>query len=153
MSIAKNLSGLRASLPEGVTLVAVSKTHPPEAIMEAYGAGQRIFGENRPQEMAAKQPLLPADIRWHQIGHLQTNKVKLIAPFVEVIHSVDSARLAIEIEFRIDTRPLPAQRIRKDEAGLRHGHFGFGRLRRGTPFFGVLRSILVSFGMYYGGVI
>ena len=106
MSIAKNLSGLRASLPEGVTLVAVSKTHPPEAIMEAYGAGQRIFGENRPQEMAAKRAVLaalpdpPADIRWHQIGHLQTNKVKLIAPFVEVIHSVDSARLAIEISRR-----------------------------------------------------
>ncbi len=103
MSIAKNLSGLRASLPEGVTLVAVSKTHPPEAIMEAYGAGQRIFGENRPQEMAAKRAVLaalpdpPADIRWHQIGHLQTNKVKLIAPFVE---SVDSARLAIEISRR-----------------------------------------------------
>ena len=68
--------------------------------MEAYGAGQRIFGENRPQEMAAKQLLLPADIRWHQIGHLQTNKVKLIAPFVEVIHSVDSARLAVEISRR-----------------------------------------------------
>jgi pyridoxal phosphate enzyme (YggS family) len=103
MSIAKNLSDLRASLPAGVTLVAVSKTHPVEAILEAYGAGQRIFGENRPQEMAAKRAVLaalsdsPADIRWHQIGHLQTNKVKLIAPFVDMIHSLDSARLAVEI--------------------------------------------------------
>ena len=103
MSIAKNLSQLCAALPEGVTLVAVSKTHPAEAVMEAYAAGQRVFGENRPQEMAAKHALLatlpdpPADIRWHQIGHLQTNKVRLIAPFVEMIHSVDSARLAGEI--------------------------------------------------------
>jgi pyridoxal phosphate enzyme (YggS family) len=103
MSIAKNLSDLRVSLPAGVTLVAVSKTHPVEAILEAYCAGQRVFGENRPQEMAAKRVSLaalpdpPADIRWHQIGHLQTNKVKLIAPFVDMIHSVDSARLAVEI--------------------------------------------------------
>lgn len=100
MSVVKNLSELRAALPAGVTLVAVSKTHTPAVIMEAYAAGQRIFGENRPQEMAAKQAVLPADIRWHQIGHLQTNKVKLIAPFVDTIHSVDSARLAVEISRR-----------------------------------------------------
>lgn len=97
MSIAKNLSELRATLPAGVTLVTVSKTHPAEAIMAAYDAGQRVFGENRPQEMAAKQALLPPDILWHQIGHLQTNKVKLIAPFVSMIHSADSARLLCEI--------------------------------------------------------
>jgi pyridoxal phosphate enzyme (YggS family) len=103
MSIAKNLAELRATLPAGVMLVAVSKTHPPEAVMEAYNAGQRDFGENRPQEMAAKRAALaalpdpPSDIRWHQIGHLQTNKVKLIAPFVSLIHSVDSARLLREI--------------------------------------------------------
>ncbi len=100
MSIAKNLAELRALLPEGVTLVAVSKTHPVGTIMEAYDAGQRVFGENRPQEMAAKQTALPADIQWHQIGHLQTNKVRLIAPFVSMIHSVDSARLAREISRR-----------------------------------------------------
>lgn len=76
----------------------VSKTHPPELVMEAYEAGQRVFGENRPQEMHSKWGVLPSDIRWHQIGHLQTNKVKLIAPFVEMIHSVDSARLACEID-------------------------------------------------------
>jgi pyridoxal phosphate enzyme (YggS family) len=106
MSVAKNISDVCAALPEGVTLVAVSKTHPPEAIMEAYDAGQRIFGENRPQEMAAKRAALatlpnpPSDIRWHQIGHLQTNKVKLIAPFVDMIHSLDSERLAVEISRR-----------------------------------------------------
>jgi pyridoxal phosphate enzyme (YggS family) len=100
VSIAENFQKLSASLPRGVTLVAVSKTHPVEAIMEAYRAGARIFGENRPQEMAAKQPLLPADILWHQIGHLQTNKVRLIAPFVSLVHSLDSARLAVEISRR-----------------------------------------------------
>ncbi len=100
MSIAENLEELRAALPPGVTLVAVSKTHPPEAIMAAYDAGQRVFGENRPQEMAAKQAVLPADILWHQIGHLQTNKVRLIAPFVSFVHSADSARLIAEISRR-----------------------------------------------------
>ncbi len=103
MSIAQNIEKLRVALPAGVQLVAVSKTHPAEAVMEAYAAGQRVFGENRPQEMAAKRaaisalPSAPSDIRWHQIGHLQTNKVRLIAPFVDLIHSVDSARLAAEI--------------------------------------------------------
>jgi pyridoxal phosphate enzyme (YggS family) len=81
-----------------VELVSVSKTHPPEVIAEAYEAGQRVFGENRPQEMHAKWEVLPADIRWHQIGHLQTNKVRLIAPFVEMIHSADSARLIATID-------------------------------------------------------
>jgi pyridoxal phosphate enzyme (YggS family) len=78
--------------------VAVSKTHPAELILEAYEAGQRVFGENRPQELVAKQRVLPSDIRWHQIGHLQTNKVRLIAPFVAMIHSVDSARLIATID-------------------------------------------------------
>ena len=93
MSVQTNLTAIRNSLPATVTLVAVSKTHPVEAIQAAYEAGQRIFGENRPQEMAAKQSVLPSDIRWHMIGHLQTNKVRLIAPFVDMIHSVDSERL------------------------------------------------------------
>lgn len=88
---------LKASLPGGVTLVAVSKTHPAEAIMQVYDAGQRVFGENRPQEMKAKYDLLPKDIRWHMIGHLQTNKVKYIAPFVDMIQSVDSDRLLVVI--------------------------------------------------------
>ncbi len=98
MSIATQLREIRASLPEGVTLVAVSKTHPAEAIAEAYRAGQRIFGESRPQELKAKWEALPRDIEWHMIGHLQTNKVRMIMPSVALIHSVDSERLVREIE-------------------------------------------------------
>lgn len=94
MTIEHQLSFVRGRLPAGVTLVAVSKTHPAEAILRAYGAGQRIFGESRPQELREKYEALPKDIEWHMIGHLQTNKVKYIAPFVALIHSVDSARLA-----------------------------------------------------------
>lgn len=98
MSIRAQIEELRASLPEDVTLVAVSKFHPVEALREAYEAGQRIFGESRPQEMVAKQPQLPDDVEWHMIGHLQTNKVKYIAPFVALIHSVDSERVVAEID-------------------------------------------------------
>lgn len=97
-TIADNLARIRAGLPEGVTLVAVSKFHPAEAIREAYEAGQRIFGESRPQELAAKHALLPDDIEWHLIGHLQTNKVKTVVPFVSLIHSVDSWRLAETVD-------------------------------------------------------
>lgn len=89
------------------TLVAVSKTHPPERIMKIYRQGQRIFGENRAQEMLEKHAALPADIEWHLIGHLQTNKVKLIAPFVRMIHSVDSLRLLQEI----DKQALKSSRV------------------------------------------
>ncbi|MBO5881806.1 MAG: YggS family pyridoxal phosphate-dependent enzyme [Alistipes sp.] len=98
MSIKQRLEQIRATLPEGVSLVAVSKFHPAERVLEAYEAGQRLFGENRPQEMAAKAQQLPKDIEWHMIGHLQTNKVKMIAPFVSLIASVDSDRLIVEIE-------------------------------------------------------
>lgn len=98
MSIARQLSFVKNTLPEGVTLVAVSKTHPAAIIREAYNAGQRVFGESRPQEMCSKFEELPKDIEWHMIGHLQTNKVKYIAPFVRLIHSVDSARLAETIQ-------------------------------------------------------
>ena len=98
MSIAYQLSFVRGTLPEDVTLVAVSKTHPAGAIREAYDAGHRIFGESRPQELREKYDVLPKDIEWHMIGHLQTNKVKYIAPFVSLIHSVDSARLAGTIQ-------------------------------------------------------
>lgn len=98
MSVKSQLERVRATLPEGVTLVAVSKTHPVEAIAEAYEAGQRVFGESRPQELRAKYEALPRDIEWHMIGHLQTNKIKYIAPFVSLIHSVDSERLAEAIQ-------------------------------------------------------
>lgn len=100
MSVKSQLERVRATLPEGVTLVAVSKTHPIEAIAEAYEAGQRVFGESRPQELRAKYEALPHDIEWHMIGHLQTNKIKYIAPFVAMIHSVDSERLAEAIQMQ-----------------------------------------------------
>ena len=93
MSVASKISEIRAALPSGVTLVAVSKFHSAEAILEAYGAGQRIFGESRVQELKLKAQSLPKDIEWHMIGHLQTNKVRAIAPFVSLVHSVDSQRL------------------------------------------------------------
>lgn len=98
MTIKERLERILATLPEGVQLVAVSKFHPAERLQEAYDAGQRIFGESRPQEMAAKAEALPKDIVWTMIGHLQTNKVKMIAPFVSMIASVDSERLIEEIE-------------------------------------------------------
>ena len=98
MAIAEKLNEIKASLPAGVTLVAVSKTHPMEAVEEAYAAGQRIFGESRPQELKAKAEALPRDIEWHMIGHLQTNKVRMLMPYVTLIHSVDSERLVREIE-------------------------------------------------------
>ena len=97
MNVRDNLSKLRASLPDGVKLVAVSKFHSVATIQEAYDAGQRIFGENRVQELIAKQPVLPGDIEWHFIGSLQTNKVKYIAPFISMIQSVDSLKLMQEI--------------------------------------------------------
>ena len=95
--IAEQLQQIKSSLPEKVTLVAVSKTKPVEDLLEAYNAGQRIFGENKVQEMCDKHDALPKDIEWHLIGHLQTNKVKYIAPFVALIHGVDSLKLLQEI--------------------------------------------------------
>lgn len=95
--IAEKIRKIKAALPEAVTLIAVSKYHPNEDVMEAYAAGQRIFGENIVQEMRQKQQDLPKDIQWHFIGHLQKNKIKYIAPFVAMIHSVDSLELLQEI--------------------------------------------------------
>lgn len=95
--ISEQLHEITRSIPAHVTLVAVSKTKPVSAILEAYDAGQRHFGENKVQEMMDKYPQLPKDIHWHLIGHLQTNKVKYIAPFVSLIHSVDSFKLLLEI--------------------------------------------------------
>ncbi|MEA3445069.1 MAG: YggS family pyridoxal phosphate-dependent enzyme [Bacteroidota bacterium] len=93
MSIKKNLEPILNSLPTGVKLITVSKTKPNEQIMEAYDTGIRIFGESKPQELSRKWSELPKDIEWHIIGHLQTNKVKYIAPFVSVVHAVDSLKL------------------------------------------------------------
>ena len=92
-----NLQKVRASLPEGVTLVAISKFHPAEYITAAYNAGQRVFGESREQELTVKVAVLPKDIEWHFIGHLQTNKVKYIAPYISMIEAVDSLKLLREI--------------------------------------------------------
>lgn len=98
MSIKDNLTSIKNELPKGVTLVAVSKTKPNEDILEAYGAGHRIFGENKVQEMVAKWEELPKDIEWHMIGHVQRNKVKYMAEFVSLIHGVDSLKLLKEID-------------------------------------------------------
>ena len=97
MGIAEEIKQITANLPKDVRLIAVSKFHPVEAMMEAYDAGQRLFGENKVQEMTTKHEALPADIQWHFIGHLQTNKVKYIAPFVAMIHSIDSLHLLEEV--------------------------------------------------------
>lgn len=105
--IADNLRLLKSQVPETVTLVAVSKTKPVSDILEAYEAGQKVFGENKAQELAAKHESLPKDIQWHMIGHLQRNKVKYIAPFVALIHSVENESLLEEI----DKQALKNQRV------------------------------------------
>ena len=98
MKIAENLKQLKKEIPENVSLVAVSKTKSVESIQEAYNAGQRDFGENKVQEMVQKWEALPRDIQWHMIGHVQRNKVKYMAPFVHLIHGVDTQKLLLEIE-------------------------------------------------------
>jgi pyridoxal phosphate enzyme (YggS family) len=98
MSIAQSIQALHSSLPQGVSLLAISKYQPIEALQEAYDAGQRMFGENHILEMAAKAEALPKDIEWHFTGHVQTNKIKYMAPFVSLIHAVDSYRLLREID-------------------------------------------------------
>ncbi len=97
MSIAENLLKIKSALPENISLVAVSKTKSAEEILQAYSSGQRVFGENRIQEMVEKQAILPKDIQWHMIGHVQRNKVKYMAPFVDLIHGVDSLKLLKEV--------------------------------------------------------
>jgi hypothetical protein len=97
MSVADNIKELKAELPKGVRLIAVSKYHPKEMIEEAYNAGQRVFGENKVQEMTAKHDCLPNDIEWHFIGHLQSNKIKYMASYVAMIHSIDSYKLLAEV--------------------------------------------------------
>lgn len=106
-TIQANLREVLSGLPAGVRLVAVSKFHPKEALEEAYAAGQRIFGESHVQEMSRKQEMLPKDIEWHFIGHLQTNKVKYLAPYVAMIHAIDSYRLLAEV----DRQAAKAERV------------------------------------------
>lgn len=124
-TIRENITRLRASLPEGVKLVAVSKFHPAEAIREAYDAGQRVFGESRVQELVAKRPQLPQDIQWHFIGHLQTNKVKALIGNVDLIESVDSERLLdliddLSVKAGVVTRVLMQVHVAREET-----KFGF----------------------------
>lgn len=109
MSVAENIRRIAAGLPENVRLIAVSKTKPVELLKEAYECGQRAFGENKVQEMVAKYEVLPNDIEWHFIGHLQTNKVKYMTPFVHLIHGVDSFKLlkTIDAEARKVNRVIP----------------------------------------------
>lgn len=107
MSVSKNIQKIKKELPIGVELVAVSKTQSHHKIKEAYDSGHRIFGENKVQEIVEKYEILPKDIKWHMIGHLQSNKVKYIAPFIDLIHAVDSEKLLKEI----DKRALQNNRI------------------------------------------
>lgn len=95
--IGEKINAIRATLPQGVTLIAVSKYHPAETVQAAYDAGQRDFGESKAQDLTTKHEILPKDINWHFIGHLQTNKVKYIAPFIHLIHSIDSYKLLCEV--------------------------------------------------------
>lgn len=123
--IADNLRQLRSEMPEGVTLVAVSKFHPVEAVREAYDAGQRIFGESRVQELLAKQPQLPDDIQWHFIGHLQTNKVRHIIGRTSLIESIDTERLLSIVDSEsaragVTTRVLMQLHVAREET-----KFGF----------------------------
>ena len=123
-SIVENLKEIAGSLPEGVKLVAVSKTKPVEAIEEAYEAGQRVFGENRVQELAEKYEILPKDIEWHMIGHLQRNKVKYIIDKVDLIHSVDSVKLAETIEKEATKHNLTANILIEVNVAQEESKFG-----------------------------
>lgn len=146
--IADRLNGIRSKLPQGVELVAVSKFHPVEAIMEAYEAGQRVFGESRPQELSAKVPLLPSDVRWHFIGHLQTNKLKMVLPYVSMVQSVDSVRLleAIDSWGRENGRVIPV---------LLELHLGAEETKQGfheEEILDILFNVAGSDGRKYPGV-
>ncbi len=126
MSISSNLKEIKKSLPNEVTLVAVSKTKPNSDIQEAYQAGHRIFGENKVQELAQKAKVLPKDIAWHMIGHLQTNKVKFITPFVSLIHAVDSLKLLKEINKRAEQNNRIIDCLLQVHIATECSKFGFG---------------------------
>ena len=126
MSIAINLKKIKDSIPEDVILVAVSKTKTRSEILEAYNAGQRIFGENKVQELVKKSEELPKDIQWHMIGHLQSNKVKYIAPFVSLIHGVDSLKLLKEINKRAEQNNRVIDCLLQVHIASESTKFGFG---------------------------
>ena len=124
-TIAKRLNDIKTTLPAGVELVAVSKFHPVEALKEAYDAGQRIFGESRVQELVEKIPLMPADVRWHFIGHLQTNKLKQVVGKVALIESVDSLRLLELIDELSETRGVVSRVLMQLHVAQEETKFGF----------------------------
>jgi pyridoxal phosphate enzyme (YggS family) len=125
MTIARQIENLTQTLPPQTRLVAVSKFHPAEAIAEAYHAGQRIFGESKVQELVAKQAVLPKDIAWHFIGHLQTNKVKHIIPLVDLIHSIDSWRLLEEVNRQAQGMGLKVNVLLQIHIARETSKFGF----------------------------
>ncbi|MBQ0088768.1 MAG: YggS family pyridoxal phosphate-dependent enzyme [Prevotellaceae bacterium] len=125
--IAEKILKVKAELPQGVTLVAVSKYHPNEDIMDAYNAGQRIFGENIVQELREKQQTLPSDIEWHYLGHLQTNKIKYIAPFISLIHAVDSLKLLTEINKQAEKNDRTIDCLLQIHIAQEETKFGFSK--------------------------
>ncbi len=125
MIIKNNIEEILQTLPKGCKLIAVSKTHPPETVLEAYRAGQRVFGENKVQELSAKYETLPKDIEWHLIGHLQTNKVKYIAPFVHLIHSIDSLKLLQEVNKQAQKNNRIVQCLLQVHIAKEESKFGF----------------------------
>ena len=126
MSIVNNLDKIKNSIPRNVTLVAVSKTKSESEILEAYNVGQRIFGENKVQELVKKSDKLPKDIQWHMIGHLQSNKVKYIASFVSLIHGVDSLKLLKEINKRAEQNNRVIDCLLQVHIASESAKFGFG---------------------------
>ena len=127
MSVKENLQEITSKLPENVRLVAVSKTKPNELIREVYDAGQRVFGENKAQELINKHPELPKDIKWHFIGHLQTNKVKYITPFVSMIESVDSLKLLKEINKQAEKNERIIDCLLQFHIAEEEAKFGFSK--------------------------
>jgi pyridoxal phosphate enzyme (YggS family) len=126
MGIADNLKAIRKNIPKEIILVAVSKTKTNADILEVYNSGQRIFGENKVQELVKKSGLLPEDISWHMIGHLQTNKVKFIAPFIALIHAVDSLKLLKEIDKRAEQNKRIIDCLLQVHIAQESSKFGFG---------------------------
>ncbi len=125
MTVAENLTQLKSLLPSGVKLIAVSKNHTTDRIFEAYRSGHRVFGENKAQELISKQPLLPNDIEWHFIGHLQTNKVKNILAFVKLIHSVESFKLIKEINKEAHKKNITANVLFQFHIASEESKYGF----------------------------
>jgi pyridoxal phosphate enzyme (YggS family) len=124
-AIAENIAHVKQHLPPHVTLIAVSKTHSAESIMAAYRAGQRDFGENRPQELLRKAAALPQDIRWHFIGHLQSNKVKMVAPCAHLIHAIDSVKLLHEVDKACEKLGVAARCLLQVHVAQEETKFGF----------------------------